>query len=52
MGESEVDEVDSGGPENDGGGLEIAMPPSQAVQRGQPVSDVDGGAKDALASGG
>ncbi|MEO7196547.1 MAG: hypothetical protein ABIZ05_17310 [Pseudonocardiaceae bacterium] len=37
MSESEVDEVDSGVPDEDVSGLEVGVPPAQSVQRSQSV---------------
>lgn len=51
-GEGEVDEIDGGGSEEDVGGLQVRVQPSQGVERSQPVSDVDGGMQDAAASDG
>ena len=52
LGEREVDEIDGGGSEEDVGGLQVRVQPSQGVQRSQPVCDVDGGVQNAAAPDG
>jgi hypothetical protein len=52
LGEGEVDEIDSAGPEEDVGRLKVCVTPSQGVELSEPVSDGDGGVQNAVTSGG
>ncbi|MDQ3763122.1 MAG: hypothetical protein M3460_16190 [Actinomycetota bacterium] len=52
MGKGEVDEINGAESEANVGGLEVRVQPSQGVELSKPVSHGDGGAEDAVASGG